>query len=113
VTPAGEVLPLNPDGVGTLRKVANGRRAVHAPKAPNQQAQAADEGENVDDDPTTPDVLVIPQTTLIIRQSRHVHMQVAAELQKIVGSSRADFISSGEPHQFRTEGGFGFSGGIY
>ena len=95
------------------RKIANGRRVVHVPEAPIQQGRVGGEEEDIIDDPATPDVLVIPQATLIIRQRRHVHVQIADELQKIVGSSRADFISSGEPYQFRTQGGFGFSGGFY
>jgi hypothetical protein len=113
LTPGGEVLPLNPGGVGTLRKIANGRRVVHVPEPPTQEADAADNGEDVIDDPAAPDVLVIPQATLIIRQHRHVHVQIADELRKIVGSPRADFISSGQVYQFQTQGDFGFGGGFY
>lgn len=116
VTPEGEVLPLNPEGVGTLRKVANGRRVVQVPVPAAQQARVADEREEVGDVPSVPpvsDVLVIPQATLIIRHSRHVHIQIAEELEKIVGSSRSDFINSGESYQFRVQRGLGFSGGFY
>jgi hypothetical protein len=40
-------------------------------------------------------------------------VQIADELRKIVGSPRADFISSGQVYQFQTQGDFGFGGGFY
>ncbi len=101
----GEPVQLTPGGIGTLRKVASGRRVFEvAPMSTLQGVGGSDSTGNV----ASSELIVIPQATLIVKHKRSVHREVQRELRSLATPPQGDFIADD-----RTGGGFGFQGGFF
>jgi hypothetical protein len=110
----GMPVKLNEAGIGSIRKVAAGRKILQLGGQPAQQSNMVDPGlsSNAEDNAsgtnksvTMPDILVVPQSVLIITHKRSVHRQIRDFLQKLAeGSVDRPSVNGGF-------GGGGFLGG--
>ena len=120
VTPGGELVPLNAEGLGTIRKVASGRRVINlsevGKKTKSEESTPADGV--VGSSNSAANMLVVPQAVLIIEHHPAVHRQISWELRHILSDSHGDFVGSGVSSGHRAQwmgerSGFGSSGGFY
>jgi hypothetical protein len=95
----GNPVKLSDTGIGSIRKVAAGRKILQHGSQAEEQSQVADSNQsgNVENKPAgvnehaaSTDVLVIPQSVLIITHKRSVHQQIREFLKKLEQGSTED-----------------------